>query len=284
MIKLSEQLDCALITMERWITRYQIRGLIGLTAKHNPIKEVPPEYSPPDLGALSPEELAIGEEKRKILGELLNKTFRTNKEIKECAERAGKVPRTIRKWLNKYDKYGPASLAPKRRSDRGSRHKITPRMVEIIKGIRLSRLDAPTHYVHKQAQQRAKQLGENQPSLNQVRNIIASIPRKTRQIADGRRREYANSFEITAPINFGTEIVYMFDTNITDVLVVDKRPKKYRTKSGEVRPHLILGLEARSRCIVVAKLFYDSPNTLDVGESFRQAFLDWGHPRKCLGR
>lgn len=68
-------------------------------------------------------------------------------------------------------------------------------------------------------------------------------------------------------------MILEIDHTQIDVLAKDMRSKKYRTKSGEVRPWLTLALERRSRLILAAIFSYDRPDQYTVAAAIREAIL-----------
>ena len=276
MAEYADELDCSYRTVERWANRYQQGGFIALLAKHNPTIKAEPKPFPPDVSELGPKELNVANDRLRLLGELAQKSPVSNKEVSEQAREVGKSPRTLRTWWSDYRKYGLAGLAPRGRKDKDGRHKISDRMVKIVQGLRVQYKDASVNHVWGMATEKARQLGEEEPTLWQVRSILGKMRKMLLLKADGREGDFRNKYKITAEMVIdGT--VYQIDHTQIDVLVIDNRSEN-RNKHGETRPFLTVTLEANSRCIVSARLAYEVPNSQMVGESLRRAFLDWGVP------
>ncbi len=177
-----------------------------------------------------------------------------------------------------YRLHGLAGLAPKMRSDRGSSHGISPRMRKIVLGLRLMRRKRlRVRTIHHEACMRARLLGEPEPSEWQVRMVCASIADPDKLLSEGREKEFKNKYAITytmAPADArNPQMVLEIDHTLVDVLAIDRRPKKYQKKSGEVRPWLTLVIERRSRLIMAAIFSYDRPDQYTVAAAIREAIL-----------
>lgn len=268
---------CSYRTMERWVARYQAGGLMGLAPHHNPMKTKRVESPPRDLGTLDEATLQSVYERRDQLGDLAEKTHVSNAEIEARANEVNVSPRTLRSYWSNYQRFGLAGLAPRQRSDNGTRHMISERMTEVIKGIRLTKKDAPLRMVFELACQKARDLGETEPSLWQVRSICEQIPKGVRHLADERESQYVGAARITYPLKFHA-VTYLVDNTLVDVLVRDLRHKNLRAPSGEVRPWQTQVFEATSRTPVATVFGYDRPNSYTVATALRNAFIEYGSP------
>ena len=260
---------------ERWLVRYRIGGLWGLAPGYDPgkpkrtrrVKSLPRE-----LATLTEAELEIVFERRQLLGDLAGKTSVTNTEAQMQATQVGVSVRTIWNYLGAYRTYGLAGLAPRPRSDRGSHHGISERMIQIVEGIRLSHLDWSVRAVWEEAQKKAFSLGEPETTEHQVRSICDHIPAPVKLLADGRRNEFRNKFRITYSITF-EQVVYQIDHTQIDVLVKDLRSPKFQTPTGEIRPWLTLCIDSQSRLVMAARFGYDRPDRFVVAAAIRDALL-----------
>lgn len=235
------------------------------------------ESPPRDLGTLDEATLQIVYERRDQLGDLAEKTHVSNAEIEARANEVNVSPRTLRSYWSIYQRFGLAGLAPRQRSDKGEHHVISERMTEIVKAIRLTKKDATVANVCNIACQKARELGEPEPSLWQVRRICEQIPKGVRHLADERESQYKSAGRITYPLQFSL-VTYLVDNTQVDVLVKDLRGKSLRAPSGEVRPWLTLVLEAKSRIPVAVVFGYDRPNRHTVATALRNALIEYGSP------
>lgn len=277
--ELAELNQWSLRTAERWVRRYQVGGWWGLAATHDPAKagRGHKESVVPALGTLTREELETTFHRRELLGDLTNKTQVSRAEVEAQAKSVGIGSSTLWLYLKQYRATGISGLAPKERSDKHGHHRLTPRMQEVIRGVRLSQPDKPIRSVYKAVCQKAEVLGEPAPSEWQVRQICAEIPHAAVLLADGRDDEFRNRYEVTRRMEQIRQqdfrIIYMIDHTPVDVLVKDLRGPKYRTQSGEVRPWLTTCVDSRSRLLMAAVFGYDRPDRYTVAMAIRDAVL-----------
>ncbi len=277
--ELAKQHGWSLRTAERWVRRYQIGGWLGLAPRHDPAKvgHEHKERNAPALGTLTHEELETTFHRRALLGDLANKTKVSRAEVEAQAKSVGIGTSTLWLYLKQYRAVGLSGLAPKDRSDKHGHHRLTPRMQEVIRGVRLSQPDKPIRSVYKAVCHKAEMLGEPAPSEWQVRQICAEIPHAAVLLADGREDEFRNRYEVTRRMEQIRQqdfrIIYMIDHTLVDVLVKDLRGPKYRTQSGEVRPWLTTCVDSRSRLLMAAVFGYDRPDRYTVAAAIRDAVL-----------
>jgi putative transposase len=261
--------DWSFRSAQRWLRRYRIGGLWGLTPEYNPIdgksgKQRNVEL-PPDLGALDDSALQEIFRRRDLLGELADRDSVPNAELAARATQVGISVRQLRYYHTAYRKHGLAGLAPRRRSDKGKMHNLSERMVQLVQDLRLTNKDLPIHALYKSAFEKAVELGETPPTQWQVRKICESIPAPVKLIADKRYDEFRNKYRFTFGITF-SGIVYQIDHTVVDVLVVDNRQRSSRSKSGEVRPYLMIVIDSKSHCVIAYSLEYDRPDSYTVGD------------------
>lgn len=271
------ELQRASRTGERWLKRYQIGGLWGLTSPYNPEK---PQHldrpgkaaSPRDMGALDDDALKVIYKRRAILGELADKDRVSEAEVAAKSLEVDLTARTLRTWLALYRQHGLAGLAPKVRQDAGKSHNLSEEVIAIIRGNRLSHKDWSVRAVWEESARMAAELGETAPTQWQVRRICQAISPIVKVLADGRSDQFRNSLRITYPrIHEG--VVYQLDHHKVDVLVKDLRKKDFGKKSGEVRPWLTLVIDAASRRVIAWLLSYDPPNRHTVAAAVRKSLL-----------
>jgi putative transposase len=270
--KHAEELGWRWVRLKKWTERYRNHGLGALAPENDPEKErrAKKQQHIPDLEAASEADVADAVKRLHLLGDLAEQAHVSEDEMKAQAREVGKGRSTLWKWWSAYRDHGLAGLLNKRRSDRGQPHGISDRMIDVVRGIRLSKRDCPVHEVHRLACERARLLGEEEPTEWQVRAICERIPKADKLLADKRLRRFANEVQITFPMHI-KRVIYQVDITPVDVLVKDLRSQKYRTRSGEKRPHIITCIDCRSGVLVAARFTYDVPDRFDVGLVIRDA-------------
>jgi transposase len=192
-------------TTWRWLRRYRDHGLWGLAPEKNPYKWKRQDKEGKRrsaLGAIHNDELRETYRRYETIKPLTEKRRVTQSEVQAKAALVGESPRTLRYRLAAYRESGLAGLIPQERSDKRHIHSISPRMERIIRGIRLSIQNATYRTVCDEAQARAKALGEQEPSLWQVRFVVDLIPEPLLFLADRKDREFRSKYRITYRIRF----------------------------------------------------------------------------------
>src|SRR5260370_12906350 len=147
-------------------------------------------------------------------------------------------------------------------------------MVHLIKGIRYSKYDMTLSEVHEKACEKARLVGEPEPSMWQVREVLRTIDEQVLTVADGRLGKYRDTFRTTYRFRFdGTIIIYQIDWTEVPVLIKDLRPAGVKRKGGETRPKLTLCVEASSGVPTAAIFTYDVPNRFTIGDVIHDALL-----------
>ena len=180
---------------------------------------------------------------------------------------------TLRKYLRDYRVYGKRGLLPReQRSDTGKRHAMSPRMENIVAGLRFSQRDLPVKAVFERASQKAILLGEPEPTLWQVRQVCDGIADHVKTVADERFGDYREKYRITYRYYFdGSVIVYQIDFTPVDVLLRDVRSRGFHTQSKETRAFLTTCVECSSRLVMSHLFTYDTPNSSDIAKVLHAA-------------
>jgi putative transposase len=271
---LADQLGWTFRRTRKWLHRYRIGGLWGLARGKNPLARKPRLRRPRDLASREDIDWKSIGRKLEILGPLAHKKTATTEEVRAQAAKFGVCERTVWTYFTEKRKHGIDAFLREPRSDKGKYRGISPRMVEIVKGIRLSYQDYSIRAVHEEAVRVAEGIGEAPPSEHQVRRICKRIRESDRLLADGRHNEFRNKYRVTHGMQFGTsQFVYQMDHTVVDVLVRDLRSARCRTSSGEVRPWLTLCMDSRSRAVVGARFGYDRPSRFTVAATIRDSLL-----------
>ncbi len=262
---------------DRLVRRYQIDGVWGLAPEYDPERfhRVWHKGSLIDFAAATPELRAEAERRHALIKPYLGRKRIPKTELEAHAQAHDTSWRTLRDYLYKFKKWGLVGLLPKEeRSDKGHPHNMTPLMEDIIAAIRFSQMDIPLHEVQRQAAQRARLLGEPEPTLWQVRYICDQIPDEVKLVADKRFGEFRSKRRLTYRFYFdGSVIVFQIDFTPVDVLLRDIRRRGRQTASKEFRPYLITCMEASSRLVLAWLLTYDVPNSNNIAAVIRDALI-----------
>jgi hypothetical protein len=190
-------------TARRWLLRYRTLGLYGLAPEKNPFKwnrKDKKDNRRSALGAIDDADLRETYRRYETIKPLAEKRHNSQAEVEARAAETGESARTLRYRLVAYRERGLSGLIPEERSDKGHVHSINPRMERIIRGIRLSIPNATYRTVREEAQTRAKDLGEKEPSFWQVRFVVDKIPEPLLLLADRRDREFRNKYRLRAGV------------------------------------------------------------------------------------
>ena len=269
----------SLRTTLRWVQRYQIGGWWGLAPRHDPEKEQSSgrHAEIPALGVLDDDALEKTFLRRGRLGKLISQTMVSRTDVARQAAKGGISPRTVWRDLHMYRQQHLAGLAPKTRSDKGSHHKITSEMIEVVRGVRFDQPGKSVRAVYETVIQKAQILGEVAPSRWQVRQICAEISQPERFLAEGRDDFFRNNCEVTRSLEpqrrKSTLIVYQIDPTRVNLLIKDLRKPSCRSKSGMVRPWLTVCFDSRSRLVLAAIFTYDHPDRYTIAAAIRDAVL-----------
>ncbi len=266
-------------TAARWIRRYQVGGWWGLAPKHDPEKPKRQKKKPLPraLGALDDAELEVTFSRRSLLGELTTQPTVSRSEVQARSTEVKVSSSTLWHYLQRYREYGLPGLAPQDRSDKGSHHGISDEMEELVRGVRFSQPGKSVRAVHEAVCKKAQALGEDEPSLWQVRTILAQISKPEQLLADRREDDFRNRYEVTRRMEHTRRnsylISYQIDHTLVDVLAKDIRSEKLQTPSGMIRPWLTTCIDSRSRLLMAAVFGYDRPDRHTVATAIREAVL-----------
>ena len=83
--------------------------------------------------------------------------------------------RTVRRWIERYRKFGLAGLARKVRRDKDTR-KLSTSLYQVIEGLALKKPRPSVATVHRHAIRAAEVLGESPPSYAQVYALVRGLP------------------------------------------------------------------------------------------------------------
>src|SRR5258708_48126 len=95
-----------------------------------------------------------------------------------------------------YKRDGVPGLVRKVRADGGGRRTISPRLREAVEGLALERPPLPLTSVHRQVTQFAQMIDEAAPSYWVVRDIVLSLPKDLRTLAQQGTRRFGELYEL----------------------------------------------------------------------------------------
>ena len=262
-------------TTIRWLTRYRVGGLLGLTPKYNPEKRHSTSRRGNHSADLSDSELKKIAKYHDQIEEALAKPNNSRKEVDTLAETIGVSSRSLWRHIQAARLEGIYALARKIRRDRGNHHGLAPAMVELVEDIRLTNPGWSCRAVYDKAREEAVKRDLAAPSKWQVREIIANIPKPVKALADKRENQFRNNYRFTYRMIRGDELraMYLIDSTLIDTLSLDQRKKKFKKKSGEIRLWLTLAIESFSRVVVAYVITYDRPDKYTIAEAIRQSLL-----------
>lgn len=258
----------------RWIQRYCIGGLWGLTPKYNPLKpskQSGMERLLPSKEAATDAQLEEVIRRHDCIEPLLQKKNLTEADVIKRAEETGISRATLYSYLSAFRRHGFSGLMPKVRSDAGTT-RLDPATVELITNIRLTYKDAAPSAVHERAVTKTNNLGLRPPSIRHVRSILKNIDPVLRLIADGRTDDFVSSYQFTGRMEF-EGVVYQIDHTLVDVLVLPRHSTGKRRPSIGKRPWLTTVIDSRSRLIIATQLGFDTPNRHRVAAVLRDSIL-----------
>jgi putative transposase len=182
------------------------------------------------------------------------------------AAQEGGVPlRTAQRWLACYQAEGLVGLAPKRRSDRGTR-RLPEELVTLIEGLALRRPKPSTAWVHRQAVQVARRESWPEPSYSTVQAIVAALDPALVTLAHEGQRAYQEAFEL----------LHRHQAERSNALWQADHTRLDLILAGGERPWLTAILEDYSRAAPGYSLALADPSALHTALALRQAI--WRKP------
>ncbi len=177
-----------------------------------------------------------------------------------------KVPlRTAQRWLSDYRSGGLVGLAPKRRSDLGSRW-MEPILVVLIEGLALRRPKPAATWGHRQVCGVARSEGWSEPSYRVICQIISDLDPALATLAHDGDRAYQEAFDLLHRHQASRpNALWQADHTQLD-LILD---------TGE-RPWLTIVLDDHSRAVAGYSLNLDAPSALNTSLALRHAI--WAKP------
>jgi putative transposase len=193
------------------------------------------------------------------------------------AREAGVSLRTTQRWVARYRDGGLRALARDDRADCGKRRAISPKLIEFVEGLALSRPPLPISAIHREARQVAARQGEPLPSEDTVWRVVRSIAPGLAALAREGTKRYADRFDIVLRREADApNALWQADHTELDLLALrdDRRP---------ARPWLTVISDDHSRAIAGFAFSFDAPSALRTSLALRQAIWrkDEPHWRIC---
>ena len=179
-------------------------------------------------------------------------TFQT-----ELARTEGIAVRTVRRWIERYRKFGLAGLARKFRRDKATR-RLSTSLAEVIEGLALGKPRPSVATVHRKAILAAERLGEPPPSYAQVRAVVRGLSPGLLVLAHEGSKAYCDTFDLLYRREAERpNAIWQADHSEVDVLVKDDggKPRK---------PWLTVVIDDYSRAVAGYLLFFGAPSAIQT--------------------
>jgi putative transposase len=173
--------------------------------------------------------------------------------------------RTAQRWVMRYQRFGLAALARKRRTDTGEYRVVSKKLKEVIEGLALQKPPLPIAALYRQVLQIAKNLGEKAPSYGTVFNVVRSLPADLVTLAHEGSKAYSDAFELVHRREAdGPNAIWQADHTPLDILLIGADGKF-------AKPWLTVILDDYSRAAAGYFLSFENPSVLHTSLALRQA-------------
>ena len=185
------------------------------------------------------------------------------------AQKAGRSPRTLQRWIKLYREQGPDGLRAGKPNQRQSRHHDWEPFIlqHFLKKNRPSMAK-----VYGQCRQEAERQGLEAPSYSTVRRIILKIPQSV-QAYHRQPKEFKDKYQVTGELYqaaYPGEL-YLIDHRKLDLLIFLKQDKA-------ARPWITAVLDQYSRAVAGYYLGFEGPSSRRVALALRHAILPKNDP------
>jgi putative transposase len=206
-----------------------------------------------------------------LQGDLIDKTL-----LNDLAEKAGRHPATIYRWLRRYRQENEqTALIPAKRGVEAGRGRLKPEVEAIlIAAIRdryLKQSRVTPAKLHKDVARMCRAAGFPSPHENTVRNRVKRLLQRTVVEARVSKRAAREQFEPIKghfPPFAGPLAVVQIDHSKVDVIVVDEVDRK-----PLARPWLSVAIDVFSRVVVGFYLSLEAPSAASTGMCVANAIL-----------
>ena len=111
--------------------------------------------------------------------------------------RKARIPyRTIRRWLNRYRRFGLAALARKVREDRGRRRALSPQLLEVVEALALEVPPLPIAAIYRRICQIVRETGSVVPSCDVVYEVVREVPAGLLTLAHEGKKADSATFDL----------------------------------------------------------------------------------------
>ncbi|MEU1881350.1 Mu transposase C-terminal domain-containing protein [Streptosporangium sp. NPDC020072] len=226
-----------------------------------------PEAGPPPLARLS--SAARQEAVRRF--QVLQPHLEDGISLTEAA-RMGKITaRTARRWAARYRNGGLAALAPRTRSDAGTR-RMPEQLRMLIEALALRSPQPSAATVYRQTQELAREHGWPPPGRRTVANVIADLDPALKCLAHEGRKRYTEVFELIARQEVqAPNARWQADHTQLDFYVLAE-------DGSAARPWLTLITDEYSRAIAAYRLSLEAPSAAGTALTLRRAIWRKGDP------
>ena len=194
---------------------------------------------------------------------LLQPHLEQNQPLRPNAIEAGIPCRTAQRWVTRFQPFGLAALARKKRTDVGVHRAVPIKIQAAIEALALQKASLPISALHQQVQGFSLTLGVKAPSYKVVYSIVRGLPADL-TLAHRGTKAYSQAFDLVHRREVaGPNAIWQADHSPLDILLV--RP------GGEPeKPWLTIVLDDYSRAVAAYFLSFEPPSTLRTSLALRQ--------------
>ena len=184
----------------------------------------------------------------------------------------GKSERTLRRWVLRYLVDGLAGLERKKRDDQGKRRKLSPELVDMIRGYVLQKPVLPISVIHRRIVAYAQAHDLPAPSYAVVYDVAQQIDPALKTLARNGSKIYREQYELIHRHEAShPNDLWQADHALLDILLL--------TEHGDLaRPWLTVILDDYSRALCGYYFSFDDPNAVNTALALRQAIWHKSHP------
>jgi putative transposase len=139
------------------------------------------------------------------------------------------TPRTLRRWVQRYQQEGLIGLARKGRTDYGKHRRLSQETQQLVEGLVLQKPPLSVAAIHRQVSAWLRQKGEKPPSYDVIHEIKRSLPAPLTTLAHRGSKAYADTFDLVHRREASTSnAIWQADHTLLDILVLreGKEPAK----------------------------------------------------------
>jgi putative transposase len=184
--------------------------------------------------------------------------------LKAIAEKHNTSCRTIQRWISRYQKYGLAGLARKRRQDKNQR-RMELKLQQVIEGLALQKEQLSAAVIYRQVKEVSQQKGWPIPSYSTVYDVVRSLDPALVKLAHEGTKAYQQSYDLLYRREASRpNEIWQADHSLLDIWLLDEAGQP-------ARPWLTVVEDDYSRCIAGYFFSFKHPNTQHTSLALRQA-------------